>query len=41
MRSVCSQARYHALPKEEGPDFGGLIRVMNKRQEFLWDTKDL
>ncbi len=25
-----------ALLKEKDPGFGGLIRVMNKRQEFLW-----
>ncbi|MCL4704143.1 hypothetical protein KJ068_03220 [bacterium] len=26
----------HALLKAKAPGFGGLIRVMNKRQEFLW-----
>lgn len=26
----------HALLKLKDPSFGGLIRVMNKRQEFLW-----
>jgi hypothetical protein len=26
----------HALLKAKDPDFGGLVRVMNKRQEFLW-----
>jgi hypothetical protein len=26
----------HALLKAKDPGFGGLIRVMNKRQEFLW-----
>jgi hypothetical protein len=26
----------HALLKEKEPGFGGLVRVMNKRQEFLW-----
>jgi len=26
----------HALLKEKDPSFGGLIRVRNKRQEFLW-----
>lgn len=26
----------HALLKEKGPGFGGLVRVQNKRQEFLW-----
>ncbi len=26
----------HALLKEKDPGFGGLVRVMNKRQEFLW-----
>jgi len=26
----------HALLKARDPGFGGLVRVMNKRQEFLW-----
>ena len=26
----------HALLKQRDPGFGGLVRVMNKRQEFLW-----
>ena len=26
----------HAWLKEEDPSFGGLVRVQNKRQEFLW-----
>ena len=26
----------HALLKEKDPGFGGLVRVRNKRQEFLW-----
>jgi hypothetical protein len=26
----------HALFKAKDPGFGGLVRVMNKRQEFLW-----
>jgi hypothetical protein len=26
----------HAFLKERDPGFGGLVRVMNKRQEFLW-----
>jgi len=26
----------HAILKVKAPGFGGLIRVMNKRQEFLW-----
>jgi RocCOR-like putative regulator of kinase activity/DAPkinase-like Roc (Ras of Complex) protein len=26
----------HAMLKEKGPGFGGLVRVRNKRQEFLW-----
>lgn len=26
----------HALLKAKEPGFGGLVRVMNKRQEFLW-----
>ncbi len=29
----------HALLKAKDPAFGGLIRVMNKRQEFLWVHK--
>ena len=27
---------FHALLKAKDPGFGGLVRVMNKRQEFLW-----
>ncbi len=27
---------FQALIKAKDPGFGGLIRVMNKRQEFLW-----
>ncbi len=27
---------FHSFLKEEDPGFGGLIRVMNKRDEFLW-----
>jgi len=27
---------FHALLKEKDPGFGGLVRVLNKRQEFLW-----
>ena len=27
---------FHAFLKEKDPGFGGLVRVMNKRQEFLW-----
>ena len=26
----------HALLREKDPSFGGLVRVLNKRQEFLW-----
>ncbi|NUM78580.1 hypothetical protein HUU40_29830 [candidate division KSB1 bacterium] len=26
----------HALLKAKDPGFGGLVRAMNKRQEFLW-----
>jgi Leucine-rich repeat (LRR) protein len=26
----------HTFLKEKDPSFGGLVRVMNKRQEFLW-----
>ena len=26
----------HALLKAKDPDFGGLVRVPSKRQEFLW-----
>ena len=26
----------HTLLKKKDPGFGGLVRVMNKRQEFLW-----
>jgi hypothetical protein len=26
----------HAWLKEKDPAFGGLVRVQNKRQEFLW-----
>ncbi|MCP4237203.1 MAG: hypothetical protein GY770_27070, partial [Aestuariibacter sp.] len=26
----------HALLKEKDPSFGDLVRVRNKRQEFLW-----
>ena len=33
MLEICE---FHALLKAKGPDFGGLVRVMNKRQEFLW-----
>ena len=27
---------FHALLKAKDPGFGGLVRVLNKRQEFLW-----
>jgi len=26
----------HALLKAKDPGFGGLVRVLNKRNEFLW-----
>jgi hypothetical protein len=26
----------HALIKEKDPSFGNLVRVRNKRQEYLW-----
>jgi hypothetical protein len=26
----------HAFLKKEDPGFGGLLRVQNKRREFLW-----
>jgi hypothetical protein len=26
----------HAFLKEKDPGFGGLLRVQNKRREFLW-----
>jgi len=26
----------HALLKAKDPGLGGLVRVLNKRQEFLW-----
>ena len=26
----------HALLKDKDPGFGGLVRVLNKRNEFLW-----
>jgi Leucine-rich repeat (LRR) protein len=29
----------HAFLKEQDPSFGGLVRVQNKRQEFLWVHK--
>ncbi|PKN92930.1 MAG: hypothetical protein CVU44_12935 [Chloroflexi bacterium HGW-Chloroflexi-6] len=31
-----SLRQLHALLKAKDPSFGGLVRVMNKRQEFLW-----
>jgi hypothetical protein len=35
MLEICE---FHALFKAKDPSygFGGLVRVMNKRQEFLW-----
>lgn len=27
---------FHVLLKAKDPGFGGLVRIMNKRQEFLW-----
>lgn len=29
----------HAFLKDEDPSFGGLVRVQNKRREFLWVHK--
>ncbi|TVQ58626.1 MAG: hypothetical protein EA366_06395 [Spirulina sp. DLM2.Bin59] len=26
----------HTMLKEKDPGFGGLVRVQNKRREFLW-----
>ena len=34
--SGASLRRLHAFLKEKDPGFGGLVRVLNKRQEFLW-----
>ena len=31
-----SSREFQALLKAKDPGFGGLVRVMNKRQEFLW-----
>ena len=31
-----SLRQLHTLLKAKDPGFGGLVRVMNKRQEFLW-----
>lgn len=28
--------KLHALLKAKDPGYGGLVRVLNKRQEFLW-----
>jgi hypothetical protein len=37
MRAQGSMLReLHALLKEKDPGFGGLVRVQNKRREFLW-----
>lgn len=37
MRAQGAQLRQlHAWLKEQDPGYGGLVRVMNKRQEFLW-----
>jgi hypothetical protein len=37
MRADDSSLReLHAFLKKEDPGFGGLVRVQNKRQEFLW-----
>ena len=30
------EERLHTLLKAKDPGFGGLVRVLNKRQEFLW-----
>ena len=38
--AICAQGatlrELHALLKTKDPGFGGLVRVLNKRQEFLW-----
>jgi hypothetical protein len=31
-----TEIRLNALLKEKDPSFGGLVRVQNKRREFLW-----
>ncbi len=36
MDGISTLRELHALLKAKDPGFGGLIRVMNKRQEFLW-----
>jgi hypothetical protein len=28
--------KFQVLLKEKDPGFGGLVRVQNKRREFLW-----
>ena len=33
MLEICE---FHVLLKAKDPGYGGLVRVMNKRQEFLW-----
>lgn len=33
--------KLHALLKGKDPGFGGLVRVMNKRQEFSGSTRNL
>jgi len=33
MLEICE---LHALLKAKCPGYGGLVRVMNKRKEFLW-----
>ncbi len=34
--STATLRELHVLLKAKNPGFGGLVRVMNKRQEFLW-----
>ena len=37
IRSQGSMLReLHAMLKKKDPGFGGLVRVQNKRREFLW-----
>jgi internalin A len=36
MNGLATLRELHALLKAKDSGFGGLVRVMNKRQEFLW-----
>ncbi len=42
--AICAQnsmlRELHAMLKEKDPGFGGLVRVQNKRREFLWVHSD-